>query len=94
MTVKKHHVVKYPHMRQLRLAPQHALHVTSYNIMHMYRYTGPYKQVKGRQIAVAHFTYLHLLLHSIFFVQSATDQRYPTYMHAYIKIQRKLTYEE
>ena len=29
MTVKKHHVVKYTHMRQLRLAPQHALHVTS-----------------------------------------------------------------
>ena len=29
MTVKKHHVVKYPHMRQLRLAPHHALHDTS-----------------------------------------------------------------
>ena len=29
MTVKKHHVVKFPHMRQLRLAPHHALHVTS-----------------------------------------------------------------
>ena len=29
MTVKKHDVVKYPHMRQLRLAPQRALHVTS-----------------------------------------------------------------
>ena len=30
MTVKKHHVVKFPHMRQLRLAPHHALHVTSW----------------------------------------------------------------
>ena len=29
MTVKKHHVVEYTHMRQLRLAPQRALHVTS-----------------------------------------------------------------
>ena len=33
MTVKKHHVVKYPHMRQLRLAPHHALHVTSYSVL-------------------------------------------------------------
>ena len=32
MTVKKHHMVKYPHMRQLRLALQHALHVTSIDI--------------------------------------------------------------
>ena len=29
MTVKKHHVIKYPHMRQLRLAPKHALDDTS-----------------------------------------------------------------
>ena len=49
MTVKKHHVVKYPHMRQLRLAPHHALHDTS-NICMVYPSTHVYLKMKIHQV--------------------------------------------